>query len=162
MKKLIIFLSIMVSLVFIGLTKVNAQITLKTVTITGNATATVVNEKVTNSFNQLFKDATAPQWLEVNKRFVVNFILNDQKNRAVFTKNGDLVYHLTYGTAENVPDNFTNRVKRQFPDYMITSAVKVATDEVKLWILNLENSKKIIVIRVTDDDINVIDKFPKS
>lgn len=152
----------MASLVFIGMTKVNAQITLKTVTITGNATATVVNEKVTNSFNQLFKDAAAPQWLEVNKRFVVNFILNDQKNKAVFTKNGDLVYHLAYGTAQNVPDNFANRVKREFPDYMITSAVKVATDEVKLWILNLESSTKIMVIRVTDDDINVIDKFPKS
>lgn len=162
MKKLIIFLAICASLIFMGLKNANAQTTLlETVTIKGNTTKAVVTERVSNSFNELFKEATAPQWLEVNKRFVVNFILNDQKNKAVFTKDGALVYHLSYGTEKDVPDEIRKKIQNQYEDYNITSGIKVRTADVMLWVLNIENSKQILVIRAADDDISVIDRIKK-
>lgn len=162
MKKLIISLAISASLIFMGLKNVNAQTTtLETVTIKGNTTKAVVSERVSNSFNELFKAATAPQWFEVNKRFVVNFILNDQKNKAVFTKAGELVYHLSYGTEKDVPDEIRKKIQNQYEDYNITSGIKVRTADVMLWVLNIENSKQILVIRAADDDISVIDRIKK-
>ncbi|WGQ12415.1 hypothetical protein QG516_12345 [Pedobacter gandavensis] len=162
MKKLIIPLAISASLVFMGVKNVNAQITtLETVIIKGNTTEAVVSERVSNSFNELFKEATAPKWFEVNKRFVVNFILNDQKNKAVFTKTGELVYHLSYGSEKDVPDQIRKKIQNQYKDYNITSGIKVRTANVTLWVLNIENSKQILVIRAADDDISVIDRIKK-
>ncbi|WP_222943867.1 hypothetical protein [Pedobacter sp. N36a] len=153
MKKLIIF---------IGLKNASAQTTtLEAVTIKGNTRKSVVSERVSNSFSELFKEATALQWFEVNKRFVVNFILNDQKNKAVFTKTGELVYHLSYGTEKDISDEIRKHVHNQYEDYNITSGIKVRTADVIVWLLNIENSKQILVIRAIDDDISVIDKVKK-
>ncbi len=150
------------SMLFMGLKNANAQINLETVTIKGNATKAMITEKVSNSFNKIFKDATEPSWVEINKRFVVNFILNDQKNKAVFTKNGNLVYHLAYGTEKNIPDIIRERIQKNYEDYDITSAIRVNTPSVLVWVVNIENNKKIITLRATEDDITEIDTLPKS
>lgn len=162
MKKLIISLAIIASMIFMGMKNANAQINLETVTIKGNTTKAVVTDKVANSFSTLFKDAMEPQWLEINKRFVVNFILNDQKNKAVFTKGGSLIYHLAYGTEKNVPDNIRKQIQNMYEDYDITYAVRVKTPDVLVWVVNIENNKKILILRATDDEITEIDRIIKS
>ncbi|WP_316842188.1 hypothetical protein [Pedobacter gandavensis] len=162
MKKLIIPLAISSLLLLTSLQKLNAQVNLETVTIRGDATKAIITEKVSNSFSSLFKDAKEPQWLVVNKRYVVNFILDDQRNKAVFTKNGELVYHLSYGTEKNVPDQILKKIQSEYEGYTLGSAIKVTTKEKMLWMLNLENSKQILIIRATEEEMGVIDRIKKS
>lgn len=161
MKKLIISLAMTASLMFMDLKNANAQIILDTVTIKGNSTKAVVSEKVANSFNHFFKDATQPQWLEINKRFVVNFILDDQKNKAVFTKGGSLIYQLSYDAAKNLPDQIKKQIQETYQDFDITTAVKVKTGDDVIWLVNLESTKRILIVRATDEDMSVIDTIQK-
>src|SRR5688572_33493839 len=62
-----------------------------------------VSAKLNKSFNLFFKDATNLRWYEINKKFLVKFIQNDQENRALFTKNGQMIYHICYGTEKFLP-----------------------------------------------------------
>ncbi|WP_132225947.1 hypothetical protein [Pedobacter sp. ok626] len=140
----------------------SAQIKLSEVTIRGTASRTVVNNEVSKSFNQLFKDAVAPQWYEVNKRYVVNFIMNDKKNRAVFTKGGSLVYHLIYAAENEVPEDVKSIVKGKYPDHNITFSVQVEQNDQKVWFINVENASKILILRVNADDLTLMDTIDKA
>ncbi|MDB5023322.1 MAG: hypothetical protein JWP78_1077 [Mucilaginibacter sp.] len=92
MKKLIIAF-LLCGLIFIAGTKTaSGQVQLKEIVISGTSGKTVITEKVSDSFGQLFKGAVAPEWVQANKNFIVNFILNNQKNKAEFTSGGRLLF----------------------------------------------------------------------
>ena len=58
------------------------------VTITVTASKVTINAKINSAFEQFFKNASHITWYEVDRKFLVKFIQNDQLNRALFTKNG--------------------------------------------------------------------------
>lgn len=162
MKKLIISLAIGTLLLLVSFQNAKAQVVLETVTIKPNATKAVISEKVSNSFSHLFKDAKDAQWFEVNKRFVVNFILNDQKNKAVFTKDGELIYQLSFSSEKNIPEEILKKVQDQYQGYTLSTAVKINTGSNIIWVMNIENHKQILVIRATDEEIGMIDRIRKT
>jgi len=161
MKKQVFFL-LFCGLSLLGMNSLSAQIVLKEVTISGKATKAVVNKDVSESFSRLFKDAVAPEWYEVNKRYVVNFIYNDQRNRAVFTKGGSLVYHLVYAAENEIPENVRTLVKNKYPNHAITFSVQVEQGDRKVWFVNVEDAAKILVLRVEEDDIMVMNTLKKT
>lgn len=162
MKKLIIPLLLGGLIFTMGVKTASAQIQLKEVTISGKTSSAEISQKVSDSFNHLFKDAVAPQWVEANKRFIVNFIQNDQKHKAVFTKVGTLVYHLIYGTEGELPKSIRDLVKSSYFDYAITSAINVKADENNVWIVNVEDASQIMVLRVEEGAMTVIQKITKT
>ncbi|MNK20211.1 hypothetical protein D3C87_384470 [compost metagenome] len=162
MKKRMFFVLFCGLISLLGMNSTSAQIKLSEVTIRGTASRTVVNNEVSKSFNQLFKDAVAPQWYEVNKRYVVNFIMNDKKNRAVFTKGGSLVYHLIYAAENEVPEDVKSIVKGKYPDHNITFSVQVEQNDQKVWFINVENASKILILRVNADDLTLMDTIDKA
>jgi hypothetical protein len=162
MKKQLFFLLLCGLVSLLGMNSTSAQIKLSEVTIRGAASRTVVSNEVSKSFNELFKDAIAPQWYEVNKRYVVNFILNNQKNRAVFTKGGSLVYHLLYAAENEIPEDIKSMVTDKYPDYKITFSVQVQQEDAKVWFINVENATKILVLRVNIDEMTIMDTIKKA
>lgn len=162
MKKRVFFLLFCGLVSLLGMNSTSAQIKLSEVTIRGTSSRTVVNNEVSKSFNQLFKDAVAPQWYEVNKRYVVNFILNDQKNRAVFTKGGSLVYRLIYAAENEVPEDVKSMVKGKYPDCTIAFSVQVEQSDQKVWFINVEDARKILILRVNADEMTVMDTINKA
>ncbi|TCC84025.1 hypothetical protein FBD94_17835 [Pedobacter hiemivivus] len=162
MKKQMFFLLLCGLVSLLGMNSTSAQIKLSEVTILGTASRTVVTNAVSKSFNELFKDAIAPQWYEVNKRYVVNFIMNDQKNRAVFTKGGSLVYHLVYAAENEIPEDVKSIVKDKYPDYKITFSVQVEQGDAKVWFINVEDATKILILKVYNDEMTVVNTIKKA
>jgi hypothetical protein len=162
MKKQILMLLFSGLVSLLGMNSTSAQISLREVTISGNLSKTVVNEQVNSSFSRLFKDAEAPQWFEVNKRYVVNFIYNDQRNRAVFTKGGQMVYHLVYANENEMPTDIRSIVKSKYYDYAIISTIMVNQDGRNIWVINVEDKAKILVLRVEGSEMSVIDTIKKT
>jgi hypothetical protein len=162
MKKQVFFLLLCGLVSLLGMNSTSAQIKLSEVTIRGSASRTVVSNEVSKSFKELFKDAVAPQWYEVNKRYVVNFIMNDQKNRAVFTKGGSLVYHLLYAAENEIPEDIKSIVTDKYPEYKITFSVQVEQGDTKVWFINVEDATKILVLRVNVDEMTVMDTIKKA
>ncbi|MDB5022505.1 MAG: hypothetical protein JWP78_260 [Mucilaginibacter sp.] len=161
MKKLIIpFL--LSGLIFTAGTKsASAQVQLKEVIISGASGKTVITQKVSDSFNELFKGAVAPEWVQANKNFIVNFILDNQKNKAEFTSGGRLVYLIVYGKEKEMPADLRTIVKSAYFDYGINSTIKIKFQGRIFWIINLEDANNFVVLRVEDGDMDVIKKIKK-
>lgn len=146
MKKTIISL-LSLSLLFLMISSASAQIVLPEVTITG---ARNVPEKVNDAFQSTFKDAGDPVWYIANKNYLVKFINNDMKNNALFRKNGQLVYNISYGYEKDIPDNVSSLIKNRYKDYEVVVAFNVKQDNRDIWVVNLENEKSIVMARVEE------------
>lgn len=161
MKKLIIPFLLSGLILAIGVNNASAQVQLKEVTISGGATRVEVSKKVSDSFAGLFKGAEEPKWFQSNKNYVVRFILNNQPNKAEFTKNGNLVYHMAFGNEKQMPADIRTIVKSKYFDYKINSTVKVDFEEKSAWIVNVEDGKQFYVLRVLDGVMDVLDRINK-
>jgi hypothetical protein len=160
MKKLLCRLLMGASVVVMTVQTVSAQIKLKEIEIYGTANKAEISEKVTESFNKIFKEANTPQWYVVNKQIIVNFILNEQRNSAVFEKNGYLVYHLLYGTEKHMPINVRKVVKQTYFDHKINSTININSEGRSVWIVNISDPKEVIVLKIEDGSMEVRDRFP--
>jgi hypothetical protein len=162
MKKLIIPFLLCGLIFAIGVEGAFAQVQLKEVTISSAPTKAVISKKVSDSFASLFKDAQAPKWFVADKNYVVDFIMNDQVNKAEFTKKGQLVYHLAFGNEKQMPADIRTIVKSKYFDFAINSTVKVTMNENSAWIINVEDDKQFYVLKVADGVMNVLDEIKKT
>ncbi len=135
--------------------------TLPDVTVTSTSN---VSEKVAKVFNAMFKDAQNVQWTKLNKNFLAQFITADLKNRVLFHKNGEIVYHIKYGHENNLPQEIRRIVKSQYSyvDFNITSAINVLQDRRNIWVVNLEDNKKYVIVRFEDGELEEVSNLNKS
>ncbi|WP_026898054.1 hypothetical protein [Daejeonella oryzae] len=158
MKKIIVAACGVIILSFMLINVSQAQILLPEVTVTsGN-----VPEKVDEAFKTTFKEAEDPKWYAANKNYLVRFLMNDMKNQAVFKKNGNIIYQIAYGYEKDLPEDVSSLVKRKYPDYEIVVAFNVKQDERNIWVVNMENEKNMIKVRVEDGEINMAERTRKS
>lgn len=159
MKKLTysLFAGILFSLVYVN--SMSAQIKLPEVLVLGSNSKKTITEKVAKSFDHLFKETSDVKWTEVDKRFVVKFIMDDQRNQAVFTPNGVLVYHLIYGFEKNLPKNVRAQIKSQYFDYTITSAIHIRQGERSIWLTSLVDNQRLISVQVEDGEMKEIANY---
>ena len=161
MKKLIIPSLLTGLLLAIGANIASAQIRLKEITISSEPTKAVVSQKVAESFASLFKGAEAPKWFKADKDYVVDFILNNQVNKAEFTKNGSLVYHMAFGNEKQMPTDIRTIVKSKYFDFSINSTVQITYQDQNAWIVNIEDARHFLVLRVSDGNLDMLDQIAK-
>ena len=135
---------------------------LPAITITASSSSAVVSAKINKAFNQFFAGATNLRWYEINKKFLVKFIMNDQENRALFTKTGQLVYHITYGAEGFLPKDVRHLVKTKYYDQKITRVLNVKQDERNIWVISLEDAKDFIMARVEDMELEETQRMTKT
>ncbi|MBN8852036.1 MAG: hypothetical protein BGO55_26390 [Sphingobacteriales bacterium 50-39] len=124
-------------------------------------TASNVNQSVLKSFQGEFKNAMDPVWYRLDKNYLVKFMTADQKNTALFRNNGRLVYHISYGTEKNLPDEIRDKIMGSYQDYNITAAIHVNEANRSIWVVNLEGLKKLIVVRVEEGELEEVGNYVK-
>jgi hypothetical protein len=163
MKRLIINFMSGSLFLFLFTFSVNAQDTaLKSLPAITVTPATKVPAAVNKSFNESFQNAQNPEWLKMNKNYLVTFITNDQKNRALYEKNGELIYHIHYGIEKNLPDDIRKLIKSNYLDYKIVMAISVNQDKRNIWVVNLEGEKDYIIVREEDEQLEEVGKMTKT
>lgn len=130
--------------------------TLPTVVITRGS---AVNQRVSKAFSNDFKDAINPRWFEINKRYLVKFISADQKNTALYNKRGYLIYHIAYGTEKHLPASVRDQIKAQYPRATITNAIYVNQANRKIWVVNLEEGRELVLTRIEDDQLDEVQRL---
>ena len=130
--------------------------------ITVSASTSNVSAKVNKAFGQYFKGATHQRWYQLDKNFLVKFIQNDQENRALFTKNGSLVYHISYGSEKHLPSEVRSLIKSTYYDQSITRVLKVNQDKRNIWVVSLEDAKDYVMVRVEDMEMEETQRMQKS
>ena len=133
--------------------------TLPPITIT--PTTTYVPEKVWKSFQRYCTNAQSSEWYQINKKFLVKYMTEDKKNQAVFGKGGRLIYNISYGYVNSLPEEIRKQVKGTYYDYNITGAIKVNQAQRTIWVLNIEDAKKMILVRVEDGEMEEIQNYNK-
>ena len=158
MKKLLYYLST-ASLVFVMISSVSAQVVLPEVTITS---ARSIPAKVDEAFQSTFQNAEDPVWYQANKNYLVKFLDNDMKNNALFRKNGQMIYQISYGFEKDMPEDVFNLVSNRYKEYDVVVAFNVKQDERNIWIVNLENEKTMVTARVEDGVLDEARRVKKS
>ena len=146
------FFTLLSSCLFIlMMSTASAQVVLPEVTITS---AKNIPDKVDKAFKSTFENAQDPVWYQANKNYLVKFLDNDMKNNALFRKNGQMIYQISYAYEKDIPEEVGNMVKDRYKDYNIVVAFNVKQDQRDVWIVNLENEKSLVTARVEDGVLN--------
>ena len=152
-----------VLLLFAGGTYAQDTIPFKTLPpVTVTATHKNIPEKVWKNFRKYFANAENPTWYMINKDFLIKFMTDENLNHALFTKRGNLIYHISYGYENNLPENIRKQVKSTYYDYDISRAIKVTEADRVIWLVNLEDAKNLILVRLEEGEMEEVQKVQKS
>ena len=132
--------------------------------VTISTTATNVNAKVSEAFAKLFKDAENMKWYNMGKNYLVTFIMKDQKNNALFKQNGHIIYHISYGFENNLPEDLKKSIKTNtsYYNYKISRAINVKQDNRDIWVIYLEDNDHLILVRSENNELEEVKNLKKS
>lgn len=147
MKKLVLLMALGCVLTLVFVDKASAQIKLPEVTITSPEELPL---KVSNAFKSTFKDAKEPRWFHPNRNYVVTFLMDDIKHNALFSKNGYLIYHISYGNESTIPEDMQAQVEDQFEGYSIIAAINVRQNGRNIWFITGEGKKDFLNVSIEE------------
>jgi hypothetical protein len=122
----------------------------KAPTSSGNSSTVRISDKLNKAFKKLFSGAYNFSWQQLHDKYGVRFFQDGLENRAVFAKNGELVYQLTYASEMQLPFDVRKLVKSNYYDYKIALVNIVNQDDRIVYFINLENEKELISVKVDD------------
>ena len=129
---------------------------LPVVTITAGSN---VSDVVQKAFFSKFSKAENMRWFEVNQNYLVKFIMEDQEHHASFRKDGEFLYHISYGDEANLPLTLKTRVQSRYDDYKIGRVFSIDRDDRIVWVVNLESPKRFIVTSIENNDMTEIARY---
>jgi hypothetical protein len=118
-----------------------------------------VKQEVHNAFLNRFKNAENLRWFQVNKNYLVKFIMEDQEHQASFNQNGRMIYHIAYGVEKNLPAAVVMELESQYDEFKIGRVFNIDRDGRNIWIVNLESPKYFVVTGIENDVVNEITRF---
>ena len=126
---------------------------------------TNVNSKALYSFQKTFKDANDVNWYaadEKEKTYVVFFNSEKNPSMALFQKRGNLLYAITHCAESDLPAENRIAIKSNYVDYKITYVKKVTVGNKTAWIANLENEKKLVIVKSIEGQIEEMENYDLS
>lgn len=121
-----------------------------------------IDKKVTKAFKKTFTNAYDARWYKLNKDYVVKFITRDVENRALYKKSGRLVYHISYEYESSLPDDIRKMIKSNYVEHDITRVVKIKEANRNIWMVNLENDDRYVMVQVEDRKMEEIGNYQKA
>lgn len=132
------------------------------ITISATTSSTAVSAKLNKAFSKLFKDVSNVRWYKIDKNYLVKFIQHEQENRALFNKRSNLIYSVSYGKESNLPDDVRKLVKSNYVDQDIKRIIKVSEQDRNIWVVNLEDTKDYIWVRVENMELEETQRLKKT
>lgn len=109
-----------------------------------------VNQRVLNSFNKEFSNATEVKW-ETGKEYVkATFNLNGQVLFAYYTEKGEMLAMTRNILSSQLPINLLNDLKKNYSSYWISDLFEMAAGNETSYYITLENADAVTVLRSTD------------
>ena len=79
---------------------------------------------------------------------------------SAYNKKGKWVYTIQQYSLDNLDKNIVDRVRSIYYDYGVTSVQKVEQPGMDaVYVVHLENTKSIKLVRLTSDDMEVVQDF---
>ena len=126
------------------------------------------NEKLIESFKATFPGASQVTWQELPNAFLVSFVDDHSRARALFRKEGVLVQLTRYYMEPQLPFGILHKVKRTFEGKKIFGVIEVTTvsgsnDMSVEYFIKLEDNRYWTTVRANNlGDLAVIQKLRKA
>jgi hypothetical protein len=122
-----------------------------------------VNIKAVRNFEKTFKNVTDEKWYEMPDGFRVTFTLKDIRCRLDYDKNGKWMHTIKYYDEKKLPVEVRRLVASSYLDYSIRTVEEIeAPHDMKFYVIHLEGETNWINIKVSDNEINELEKIKKS
>lgn len=120
-----------------------------------------VSTKAIRSLNSTYKNAGAANWSAVKGAYLAEFDLTGRKSRALFSRNGYMIYGITYGSEQDLPKEERHVLKSNYVDYDITSVAEVQADGKRYWICTLQDANNIVITRSNEGALEELQHMAK-
>lgn len=126
------------------------------------------NEKLIESFKATFPGASQVTWQELPNAFLVSFVDDQSRARAVFKKEGLLLQLTRYYSEPQLPFGILHKVKREFEGKKIFGVIEVSTvsgsnDMTTEYFIKLEDNRHWTTVRVNNQgDLAVTQRLRKA
>ena len=122
----------------------------------------VVSEKALKSFRSSFKNPVGASWYQVGKHFLAKFEGDGKKQKALFNKNGAIIYTISYGVERDLPSELRKQIRENYYDYTISMAIEVNENNRTIWVVRVEDSATMITVRLENGEMEEVQNFKKS
>ncbi|WP_018627304.1 hypothetical protein [Niabella aurantiaca] len=131
--------------------------------VVANKPAPVINEKVLNTFNVIFKDAGQVSWIEAPDYIIAVFKKDHILYRAMLDKtNGSLLQTIRYYGEKNLPPNLLFDIKKKLGEKQIFGVTEVMTAHTTNYIIVVNDARNMYKINVdADGNITFLKKFKR-
>jgi hypothetical protein len=127
------------------------------------AAASAISHRAIKDFRSRFTKVADEQWSRMDKGFCAFFSKDGFKVRAYYNARGDWQGSLKYCNEFQLPHAIRDIVKRTYYDLSITSVTIVEIPDHIAYLMNLEDSTTLKVVRVNEDgEMDVLKDFTKS
>lgn len=137
----------------------DSVITLPEIKVTSVAS---VNVDVANAFRRSFPGAQNLKWYQYDRDYIAKFILKDMDHNALYRKSGMLVYDISYGYEQHVPESVRSIVSRAYDNYKIIRGIHISAQGRDIWMIKMEGMKKYLTLRVEEGEIDEVESFYKA
>jgi len=132
------------------------------VSATGDNASAGMNKAV-RTFNKTFKNVTNEKWYEMPDGYRVNFTAKDIRCRLDYDKNGSWTHTIRYYDEKKLPVEVRRLVVSSYLDYSIRTVEEVQAPHTDIfYVIHLEGETNWINIKVSDNEINELEKIKKS
>ncbi len=123
-----------------------------------------VSQPALIAFSNSFPNVANTKWFRVDKLYLVQFMKNENVNKALYDVKGNLIYTICYGTEKDLPRDVRRLVRREYVgfEYNILQAIEVNEDNRNIWVINLSDDKSLITARVEDGIIEEVKHYRRS
>jgi hypothetical protein len=121
-----------------------------------------INAKVVKAFEITFQDAADPRWYKVDGKYLVKFTQEDRPHHVLYSKNGSLLYNITFGCEKCLPAQVKKVVAQNYYDYNIVGATNIQDHNRNVWEIKLEDNSKLVSIFVENEQIEEVSRYQKA
>jgi hypothetical protein len=99
---------------------------------------------------------------ESSKGSIVHSVVDGRATTTAFDKKGKWIYTIEKYSLDNLDKNIIDRVQSVYYNYGVTGIEKIDQRGMNtVYVVHLENAKSIKLVRLTDDDIEVVQDLVK-
>jgi hypothetical protein len=121
----------------------------------------VINSRAIKDFKKSFKLPAEEKWFKIETGFIVKFIQDGIQHRADYDNKGNWKATTRYYSEKQLPKDVRSQVKSVYYDYTITSVQELTFPDHHVYLVNMEDEKTILIIRICDGEMDVYKDLKK-
>jgi hypothetical protein len=120
-----------------------------------------VSGRVHKHFSQNYAMASNVKWIDFEDGVEAIFKTQDVLTRVYYKKNGNWNYSIISYPEKYMPTEIRALVKSEYYDYQIKIVNEINTPDKTVYLINLEDEKTLITLRVCDGEKQVVSSLYK-